>query len=386
MNAHGVVAAAIFPVPTNVPTYALAWTKGSDGTNEMIGFQPVEPDGLALFLLRQDRSYNIGAFTDENEDGVYNGGEPMDYVTNIYPAQITHKTNRNEPLPLFLSSTNGLPQGTTARMPRTNDDLGNALPIVLGKTADLNAPQFSALAGESGMWTPFEYLNKYGLGLYFLAPYDADKIPVIYVYGISGSPQDWRQAFASLDHEKYQPWFFQYPGGLQLERSANALAGALVMLQRQLGFEQVVVVAHCMGGLVARGAIQHAAAECGTNYVSEFITLATPWNGHEAAALGVEHLSFPVPAWRDMSPGSTYLERIMNQPLPTGTRYDLIFGFKSSGGMGLPDDNDGVVGVASQLLPQAQLEAASVFGYNLDHAEILSSVESLARVNRLLRQ
>jgi pimeloyl-ACP methyl ester carboxylesterase len=172
---------------------------------------------------------------------------------------------------------------------------------------------------------------------------------------------------------------FHYPGGLRIERSARALLGALSAARRDHGAHDLLVVAHSMGGLVARRAIQRADAAAASGRVPRFVTISTPWGGHEAATMGVSHLAYPVPAWHDMEPDSEFLRSLLATPLPAGTRHDLIFGFHSTGGIGLPDDNDGTVGVASQLVPAVQLAAHSVFGLPLDHAAILASPETARR-------
>ena len=158
----------------------------------------------------------------------------------------------------------------------------------------------------------------------------------------------------------------------------------MVQLKQRYGFEHIDVLAHSMGGLVARGALQRAAILAKTNFVAHFISISTPWDGHEAAGRGVKYMNYPVPSWQDMVPGSPYLKEILSKPLPVGTRYDLIFSYKSSGGFGLPDENDGVVSVQSQLLPQVQEEAASVFGLHEDHTAILKSDVTLRLIEKLL--
>jgi hypothetical protein len=121
-----------------------------------------------------------------------------------------------------------------------------------------------------------------------------------------------------------------------------------------------------------------------TNFVAHFISISTPWDGHELAERGVKHMNYPVPSWHDMVTGSSYLKEILSKPLPVGTRYDLIFGYKSSGGFGLPDENDGVVSLQSELVPQVQEEAASVFGLHEEHKEILNSAVTLRHIERSL--
>jgi hypothetical protein len=95
-------------------------------------------------------------------------------------------------------------------------------------------------------------------------------------------------------------------------------------------------------------------------------------------------MNYPVPSWRDMAPGSAYLKEIVSKPLPVGKQYDLIFSYKSSSAMGLPDENDGVVSLKSELLPQVQEEAVSVLGLDEDHTSILNSGVTLRRIEKLL--
>jgi pimeloyl-ACP methyl ester carboxylesterase len=373
LNAHGVVTLKVLNPSATATNYALAIAQTPSGSDEMTGFQVLGADGYAVFLLRQERSYAVGAFSDLNGNGTYDGEEPAQLLRQVRPMPMADVGKRAEPLPLTLTTNNDLPRGQNITLPRQNDELGGALSVSLGKIADLDQPQFSSAVGEMGMWQPYEFIQQHGLGIYFLEPYAPKKTPVVFVYGISGSPQDWRSLLEKLDRKKYQPWVFHYPSGLRLDKSANALASGLLLLKERHQFQRLDVVAHSMGGLVSRGAIQRLAALGGTNFIAHFVTIATPWEGHQAAALGVKHLDFPVPAWRDMTPGSDYLKDILASPLPRGTRHDLIFGYKSSGGLGLPEENDGVVGVASELALPMQEEAASILGLHEDHTGILTS-------------
>jgi len=350
----------------------------------MIGFQIVGTDGLAAFLLQLDHTYSVAAFSDLNGNGTYDGGEPAQLVRNIRPAPFAAASNRADLVTLTLTTSNNLPRGQTVALPRENPKLGEALPVSIGEIADLDQPKFSVEVGEMSMWQPYKFIQQHGFGIYFLEPYSPKKIPVLFVYGIGGSPQDWRRILEKIDRNKYQPWFYQYPTGFHLDKSANALAGSLVQLKQRYGFEHIDVLAHSMGGLVARGALQRAAILAKTNFVAHFISISTPWDGHEAAGRGVKYMNYPVPSWQDMVPGSPYLKEILSKPHPVGTRYDLIFSYKSSGGFGLPDENDGVVSVQSQLLPQVQEEAASVFGLHEDHTAILKSDVTLRHIEKLL--
>ncbi|HNQ72948.1 MAG TPA: hypothetical protein PKN95_05020 [Verrucomicrobiota bacterium] len=384
INTYGVIALQVGNLATSATNYALAISKDARGTNEMVGFQVISADGFVLFLLREGRTYAAGAFSDLNGNGMYDWNEPAQLLRNLKPTPLAETGDRTQPLRLTLSVNSDLPRGPATTLPRENPDLGKALPLALGEIADLDLPKFSSAAGESGMWKPFEFILHYGVGVYFLEPYTPGKIPVMFVYGISGSAQDWRKMWEKFDRQKYQPWLFQYPSGMRLDKSANALSSAILLLKQRHGFERIYVVAHSMGGLVSRGAIQRTVSLTKTNFIPHFVTISTPWAGHQAAELAVKHLRFPVPSWRDMAPGSDYLTEIFSEPLPSGTRHDLIFSYKSSGGLGLPDENDGVVAVTSELKPEVQEQAASVFGVFEDHMGILNSPITLQQVEKAL--
>jgi pimeloyl-ACP methyl ester carboxylesterase len=383
-NASGVIAVKVSNPSSTATNYALALSRNRAGSNEMIGFQVISADGLALFLLQLGHTYSVAAFSDLNGNGTYDGDEPAQIVKNIRPTPFAESSNRADIVTLTLSTNNDLPRGQNIALPRENPKLGEALPVSLGKIANLDDPKFSVDVGEMSMWQPYKFIEQEGFGIYFLEPYSPTKVPVLFVYGIGGSPQDGKTILEKMDRKKYQLWLYQYPTGFHLDKSANALANSLLLLKQRYGFEHLDVVAHSMGGLVSRGAIQRAAILAKTNFVTRFISISTPWDGHELAQRGVKHMNYPVPSWQDMVSGSPYLKDILSKPLPAGTRYDLIFSYKSSGGFGLPNENDGVVSVQSQLVPQVQDEAASVLGLYEDHKAILNSTVTLRHIEKRL--
>jgi pimeloyl-ACP methyl ester carboxylesterase len=383
--AHGLVSVKVEAMAPGAPTYAVAWTTGADGKPETIGMQPLGEDGIASFLLLNHRRYGIGAWSDLDKNKVYDGGEPAASVTDVQPVPLDDTFDSGKLLTLKLDKSNGLPPGQSFTVPDTESDMGDAMAVHIGDVVNLDDPRFTAENGDMGMWRPFDFLKKFGIGLYFLQPYDPDKLPVIFVYGISGSPQDWRPMIEALDTTKVQPWFYHYPGGMRVERSANGLVSEILLLKRRYHLPKVAIVAHSMGGILTYGAIQSLAEQAGTNFVSHYVTISVPWGGHEAAAKGVQRLNYPVPSWRDMEPGSDYLRSMLSHPLPASTKHDLIFGFKSTGGIGLPDDNDGTVGVGSQLVLQVQEAAHRVYGLPLSHSEILRSPDTRRLVEQALR-
>ena len=101
-------------------------------------------------------------------------------------------------------------------------------------------------------------------GLYMLEPYDPYKIPVLMVHGIWSSAITWMEMFNDLRgdpriRDNYQFWFYLYPTGQPFWISATQLRGdlqtarsALDPHQQSSSLEQMVLVGHSMGGLLAK--------------------------------------------------------------------------------------------------------------------------------------
>src|SRR4029077_18086630 len=206
------------------------------------GLQRVGSDGLASFTLRTDRSYAVGAFTDTNGNQSYDTGEPADYVRGIRPQSLGDPSVRSKVLRLTLMSRHNLPPGTTIAIPKENAELGGQLNLALGEVVSLDDKRFETDAGGSGLWRPLDFLSNNRLGIYFTEPYDPARVPVLLVYGIGGTPQDFRYFSDHFDRKRYQVWFFHYPSGMRLERVARAMATGLNLLKQRYGFKQCDVV------------------------------------------------------------------------------------------------------------------------------------------------
>ena len=101
-------------------------------------------------------------------------------------------------------------------------------------------------------------------GLYMLDPYQSNKIPVLMIHGLWSSPITWMEMFNDLRgqpelRENYQFWFFVYPTGQPFWQTAAQLRDALAKMRatldpgrQALALDQMVLVGHSMGGLVAR--------------------------------------------------------------------------------------------------------------------------------------
>lgn len=97
-----------------------------------------------------------------------------------------------------------------------------------------------------------------------LEPYDARKVPVLMVHGLWSSLITWMEMFNDLRgdshiRDNYQFWFYLYPTGQPFWTTAAQFRQDLAHARRVLdprgqavALDQMVLVGHSMGGLVAR--------------------------------------------------------------------------------------------------------------------------------------
>jgi pimeloyl-ACP methyl ester carboxylesterase len=251
----------------------------------------------------------------------------------------------------------------------------------VGEIASLADPRFDAKVAESGLWRPFDFLFQGRPGIYFLGAYDSTKIPVLFVHGINGTPQNFKTLIERLDRRRFQPWVYYYPSGASLSQIADHLTQTMRKVQLQYRVTEFGVVAHSMGGLVSRGFLQRYRAGGGTASIPIFISISTPWDGHKGAEMGLKTAPVIVRVWVDMAPGSDYLKSLYASD--TGVPHYLLFSFRQSG-LSMGEGNDGVVTVASQLRPAAQENAVRVEGYNETHMGVLEAQAVSQKVNALL--
>lgn len=137
---------------------------------------------------------------------------------------------------------------------------------IAGKTRRLDAdfsaplayyPQESELL--EGIMGAIRVSDHMGItGLYMMQPYEADRIPLIFVHGLISTPRMWRNVINELEADpvlrrRYQCWVFAYPTGNPPFYSALRLREELEQL-RQIHPEvrDYVLVGHSMGGLLSR--------------------------------------------------------------------------------------------------------------------------------------
>jgi len=365
----------------NVYVFVAEWVQGEDKVSSA-DYSIVGSMGVFGFYVPTKHNQYVAAFSDRNGNQRYEAGEPawIHLGPDGKPAPVSFTDEGRARVRGELSSSTVLPRKLVLAGRRfvggrtlTEAATGWDIPVAMGEIADLSDPKFSANQGEAGLWNPASFPMKSGIGIYFLEKYDPNRTPVLFVYGAAGSPQDWKTFFKKFDRKRYQLWFFYYPTGRRLDEMATALNRGIHVLHEELGFRRLDVVAHSMGGLVARGFIAKNVFEDGNHYIHRFVSISTPWGGVKSAALGVKRSPEVVPSWHDVAPGSAYQKEIFRHRLRGRIPHLLIYSHKASRSLTLPDENDGTVAVASELAPKAVKDAVKVIGFDETHTSILSN-------------
>ena len=150
-------------------------------------------------------------------------------------------------------------------------------------------------------------------------------------------------------------------------------------------FRKMVIIAHSMGGLVARSLVNTIVQkDVEQQFTLLFLTLSTPWGGHQAAQIGVDYAPAVIPSWLDMVPNSPFQRALFLTPLPNNIEYYLFFSFKGGRNLFTNGNNDGTVSLMSQLKAEAQEAAIKTFGFNEDHMSILLSPNVAKKIETLL--
>jgi len=367
------------------PVKVLVYKKNpTDGSFAVADSTSPNALGDFVFLMPRNETYFIAAVEagkKQNLVSIYGGSEmkalPKDHDLDPKSLVLDLKTRIDRQSPATRELERALENWKPAP-----DAGSSSVAIACGDLASLDDPAFDPQAGEKGLWAPITSAKRYGLGVYFLERYDPKKIPVIFVHGIGGTPRSFKPIIESLDHRRYQAWVYSYPSGLPIDSAAQGLADLTDRLQRHYGFKKVHVVAHSMGGLVARRSVQRTANDLGKNYIASLTTISTPWNGVPFATVGVLGLPVSIPCWTDLRPGSKFIHKILNDPLPMP--HLLIATEKSSFRITLPKRNDGSVSVASQMDERAVSQSTKKELLSYDHTQVLEAEETHDALNAFL--
>lgn len=337
--------------------------------------------------------YGVGAFQDLNRDQRY-ADEPAlallhpDRMLELAPGQRMDALRLVIPRDgrFAIDSLDPVARQTADLAVRSHEDqtfVSLDQVAVEGEVVDLADPKFGEKNGKFGFFDVYDFAWKLGPGVYFLEPYASDKIPVLFVHGAEGYPQQFAKLIEGLDRTRFQPWFFFYPSGARLEALAHFLTERIVRLENRHGFSKLAVVAHSMGGLVSRAFVLEHHARVEDDPIGLFVSYSTPWEGVASAQAGVEKSPVVIDSWRDVAAGSEFIHAIFYQDpdaklprdLPEGMSYHLIFGVE-----------DQTIAVPSAIRWQVVREAENRWPLPYGHVDILDSPEASLLLNEILRE
>lgn len=337
------------------------------------------PDAGRFEIRARREPTRFFAFADLNRDLIFQETEPHGWADGGRAFDPDAEGTEEIRIVIRSGAAAGPPAPPALVGVSLDDHLNNYIRPAIGAVTRLDSPLFSRARAQQGLWLPFEFVEEGGAGIHFLEPYDSDRIPVLFVHGINATPRDFSTMIAALDANRYQAWVLSYPTGLRLSWVARGMYQFLLVLHHQHRFRKLHIVAHSMGGLVSRGAINLCAQNRGCGYLRSYTTISTPWAGVDSARNGVKWAPTAVPVWHDLDPHSEYITTLFDTRLPDALPYQLVFGYRHDN-LFSAESSDGVIKLTSQLRHEAQAAATSVRGFDEGHVSILDNPAVIAQV------
>jgi len=369
-----------------------------DGSDILIALFKGDQDGMSIFNVRSVSSgepfyvlvpngdYTLLAFSDTNGDFAYQPGEPAarvdDPTVNWFSAMEDQERVDTDTLviqQIELVNTTVLDQQLELSVEALHEGSNVAKNFLRIVAWDDDA--FSAENMELGMWEPGAFQEKVGYGFYVLEEFDPTRKSILLVHGINDTPRIFENLVNAIPAD-YQLLLFHYPSAFPLEYTSYALNETLDELIRRYQIPQLDVVAHSMGGLVSKGMMYQADGEL-RQRMRLFISMASPFGGHTAAAAGIKWSPVIAPVWWAMAPGSSYLQKIDSVDLTQGPKHHLIYSYSHEAG-GKQEEDDGVVTVESQLIDSARRNATAVYGVADNHVGVVTNPCTMALVPAIL--
>ena len=350
---------------------------------DLVGSHEIAAHAQSYGVLLPSGTYDILIFADLNHDGFYESDEVVAGTPRESPVLVAANRSSDGVLVPGPNLTVDLqtPQTTAAAVRIAVD----RKPYEVDSVDD---PMFSDELAQMGVYQPNRFLARTQRWVFSIGEPDFDKVQVVLVHGINGTPRDFQKLIAGLDPAHYQVWVFFYPSGLSLEQLGIILAGVLENIAAASDVPpshlRMGVVAHSLGGLVGRRAVNEVCRTGKPPYLKVYASFDTPYGGVEKALRAVTKGSEIVPSWRDVAVGSDFLTRLHGTPLPSDLPFQLYFGWGKGSTRGPNPAGDGTISLGSQLDPRAQAAATGVQGFEDTHVGILEDAEAIEALSKLL--
>jgi pimeloyl-ACP methyl ester carboxylesterase len=358
----------------NVSTLIIAH-RPAGVSGELAEYLAVNNSGAFMLYLPQGR-YQLYTIADHNHNGIYENDE----ISGVYGSFFSPKE--------ISIRENELITDVVIRTARPNSNQTNfSLESALKKKQDvvkqithngqvlkIYHEYFSPENAQTGYWHPSSFMKVFGAHIYLAGEYNPRKIPILFIHGTEGSPQNWIYLYMRLDQSRYQPWFFYYPSGIRLSLAAALLNEELRELQEKYGFQKMGIVAHSVGGLTTRSFLTRFASDNQNNFIKLFVTFATPWSGFGIADASQILIHKSIPVWVDLGTQSPFIKTTLEDRLPPNVRHYIFYG-KNDKHCGSKATDD-----------RAIICAVETFAFNCDHTSILSDRKVFLKFNEILEK
>ena len=341
--------------------------------------------GKHFGLNLPEGDYQLLVFADKDEDQVFDQTEVVGQKA-ITLDQVTCPDKVLDRIEIKLSSPRQIDWAEAIPKPNLAEPQ-QSLFYPTGSIRNLDDPLFSENVATLGMYDPASFLEK-APTMFFALEEDLNyKIPVVFVHGVGGTIRAFEPIISQLDRTRYKPWFFYYPSGGDLDLLAETfyrifLSGKVIHNADM----PMIIIAHSMGGLVVREALNRYESHQKKGNVELLITIATPFGGHPAAASGEKHGLIVLPSWRDVNPENEFIKRLFRKPLPKTIEHQLLYAYDNPATIKLSRNSDGVVPLSSQLRLEAQQQASGQLGFESSHTGILKNQEMIDHVLERMAQ
>lgn len=174
-------------------------------------------------------------------------------------------------------------------------------------------------AGATVLTAKLYPLGMTGVPVFFRSKRRRPRLPVLFIHGVLHNPA----AFVFLKQRMAREgWSDFHEVSLfhtlrSFPSNADKISRAVDRIRREHGVEQIDIVAHSMGGILARYYIQKYE---GDGKVRTLVTLGSPHQGTLWSRYSI------MPRWRELSPESVTLCELNALPAPARTRAVSIMG------------------------------------------------------------
>ncbi len=363
---------------TNLPIAVAAYSSKFK-PHERVDTMYFSGAGTHFGLNLPEGDYQLLVFADRNKNQIFDQAEVIGRKA-ISLNKMTSPDKVMDRIEIQLSSPQRVDWAEAISKPNLAEPQ-QSLFYPTGAIRSLDDPLFSENMATLGMYDPASFMERSPTGFYALEEDLEFKIPVVFVHGVGGSIRAFEPIIGQLDRERYKPWFFYYPSGGDLDQLAELfhrifLSGKVVTMAEM----PMIIVAHSMGGLVVREALNKYENSPKENKVDLLVTIATPFGGHPAAASGEKHGLIVLPSWRDTNPENRFIKELFRKPLPETVEYQLLYAYDNPATLKINKNSDGVVPLSSQLRLEAQQEATGQLGFESSHTKILENEDMIGHI------